>query len=241
MQQAACIATIAQMGTRMPDSPDKPGAIAKIRILLTDDHTVLREALRAAFDREPDLQIVGEAGDARETLELALRLAPDVVVMDVGMPGMSGVDITRSLVQANAAIKVLALSTFMDELVIRQMLDAGAMGYVAKSASSEDLMRAIRTVASGRTFLCPWSTSAMVDSLRQKTVSVASECPLLSPREIQVLKLLAEGKSSPEIAEILQIATSTANAHRRNIMRSLDLHSVAQLTKYAISRGIAKS
>ena len=225
----------------MPDNADNTNAVAKIRIVLTDDHTVLREALRAAFEREPDLEVVGEAGDGEQTLELAHRLAPDVVVMDVGMPGMSGVDITRSLVQANAAIKVLALSTFMDELVIRQMLDAGAMGYVAKSASAEDLMRGIRTVASGRTFLCPWSTSTMVDSLRQKTPGTASECPLLSPREIEVLKLLAEGKSSPEIAEILQIATSTANAHRRNIMRSLDLHSVAQLTKYAINHGIAKS
>ena len=225
----------------MPNGSEKTSAVAKIRILLTDDHTVLREALRAAFDREPDLQVIGEADDGAQTLELARRLAPDVVVLDIGMPGMSGVDIARSLVQANGGFKVLALSTFTDEMVIRQMLDAGAMGYVAKSASSEDLVRGIRTVAGGRTFLCPWSTSAMVVSIRQKTPSVTSECPLLSPREVEVLKLLAEGKSSPEIAEILQIATSTANAHRRNIMRSLDLHSVAQLTKYAISRGIAKS
>ena len=209
-----------------------------IRVLLVDDHKILRDALKGVLERELDIAVVGEANDGGECLELARQVRPDIVLMDIGLPVLGGIDATRALVAEDAAIKVVALSTFSDRRVVMQMLDAGARGYVVKSAGRDELLRAIRAVAYGRTYLCPDAAAVLVESLRGKK---APDSPPLEPigrREREVLQLLADGHTSPEIGKRLHIATSTVEVHRRNLMRKLELHSIAELTKYAVRHGL---
>ena len=212
-----------------------------IRVLLVDDHTILRMALRVLLARESDIKVVADVASGSEVLRLAAELTPDVVVMDIGMPGMDGIETTRRLLAATPGVKVLALSTHMERHFILQMLEAGASGYVIKSAEGEELLRAIRAVAKDKTYLCPEVASIMIDSTRHK----ASDQPFigerLGRREREVLALVAEGKTSEEIAAELHIAAGTVIAHRRNISRKLGLHSVAELTKYAIREGLTSS
>ena len=186
-----------------------------IRLMLVDDHKILRDALRAVLEHEADIALVAETDDPNKVISLAREHQPDIVVMDIGLPQTSGIEVTRPLLQELPTIKVLGLSTFSERRIILEMLDAGASGYVVKSAGQDELLRAIRALSMGRTYLCP-EVSA-------------------------VLKLLAEGSTSPEIASVLNIATSTVEVHRRNIMAKLDLHSVAELTKYAIRQGITST
>ena len=212
-----------------------------IRVLLVDDHKILREALKGVLERELDIAVVGEANDGGECLELARQTHPDIVLMDIGLPVLGGIDATRALVAEDPAIKVVALSTFSDRRVVMQMLDAGARGYVVKSAGRDELLRAIRAVAYGRTYLCPDAAAVLVESLRGKK---AVDSPPLEPigrREREVLQLLADGHTSPEIGKRLHIATSTVEVHRRNLMRKLELHSIAELTKYAVRHGLTSS
>lgn len=209
-----------------------------IRVLLVDDHKILRDALKGVLEREQDIAVVGEANDGGECLELARTVQPDIVLMDIGLPVLGGIDATRALVAEDSAIKVVALSTFSDRRVVMQMLDAGARGYVVKSAGRDELLRAIRAVAYGRTYLCPDAAAVLVESLRGKK---AVENPPVEPigrREREVLQLLADGHTSPEIGKRLHIATSTVEVHRRNLMRKLELHSIAELTKYAVRHGL---
>ena len=209
-----------------------------IRVLLVDDHKILRDALKGVLERELDIAVVGEANDGGECLELARQVRPDIVLMDIGLPVLGGIDATRALVAEDPAIKVVALSTFSDRRVVMQMLDAGARGYVVKSAGRDELLRAIRAVAYGRTYLCPDAAAVLVESLRGKK---APDSPPLEPigrREREVLQLLADGHTSPEIGKRLHIATSTVEVHRRNLMRKLELHSIAELTKYAVRHGL---
>ena len=206
-----------------------------IRIMLVDDHTVLREALRGMLEREPDMQIVAEAGDGESALRVARAVAPEVVIMDVSMRGLDGIETTRRLLAANPAIKVLALSTYRDRRVIQTILDAGASGYVVKSAAGAELRRGIRTVVEGRSYLCPETAEAVADSLRGRQQGPGQA---LSRRERQVLALIVDGKTSSDIADTLHIAQSTAEVHRRNIMRKLQVHGIANLIKYALHEGI---
>ena len=209
-----------------------------IRVLLVDDHKILRDALKGVLERELDIAVVGEANDGGECLELARQVRPDIVLMDIGLPVLGGIDATRALVAEDPAIKVVALSTFSDRRVVMQMLDAGARGYVVKSAGRDELLRAIRAVAYGRSYLCPDAAAVLVESLRGKK---APDSPPLEPigrREREVLQLLADGHTSPEIGKRLHIATSTVEVHRRNLMRKLELHSIAELTKYAVRHGL---
>lgn len=209
-----------------------------IRVLLVDDHKILRDALKGVLERELDIAVVGEANDGGECLELARQVRPDIVLMDIGLPVLGGIDATRALVAEDPAIKVVALSTFSDRRVVMQMLDAGARGYVVKSAGRDELLRAIRAVAYGRTYLCPDAAAVLVESLRGKK---SPDSPPLEPigrREREVLQLLADGHTSPEIGKRLHIATSTVEVHRRNLMRKLELHSIAELTKYAVRHGL---
>ncbi len=206
-----------------------------IRIMLVEDHTVVREALRGMLEREPDMQIVAEAGDGESALRLARMVAPEVVVMDISMPGIDGIQSTRRLLAANPAIKVLALSTYRDRRVIQQILDAGAAGYVVKSAAGAELRRGIRAVIEGRSYLCPDAAAAVADGLRERKQAPEQT---LSRRERQVLALIVEGKTSSDIAAILGIAQSTAEVHRRNIMRKLQVHGIANLIKYTIREGL---
>ena len=209
-----------------------------IRVLLVDDHKILRDALKGVLEREQDIAVVGEANDGGECLELARQLQPDIVLMDIGLPVLGGIDATRALSGENATIKVVALSTFSDRRVVMQMLDAGARGYVVKSAGRDELLRAIRAVAYGRTYLCPDAASVLVETLRSKKTADTPPSEPIGRREREVLRLLADGHTSPEIGKLLHIATSTVEVHRRNLMRKLALHSVAELTKYAVRHGL---
>jgi two-component system NarL family response regulator len=211
-----------------------------IRLILVDDHRMLREALREILEKAGDIELVAEADDGPAALKLARELAPDVVVMDIGLVGMSGIEATRRLVAEYPTIKVLALSTFADRRIVLQMLEAGASGYVVKSAGSEELLRGIRAVARGETYLYAEAAAAIVDSLRKQSLQ-GKQNQTLGRREREVLQHLAGGQTSAQIAEKLAIATGTVEVHRRNIMRKLDLHNVAELTKYAIREGLTSA
>lgn len=210
----------------------------KIRVLLVDDHTMLREALRIMLNSELDIEVVGELGDGTHVLETAKELNPDVVVMDVSMPTVNGIEATRALISALPQTRIVALSAFGYKQFIMEMMEAGALAYVIKSAAGEQLVRAIKSVARGETYLCPESASTLITANRRNEATSPSIKRNLARREIEVLRLLSQGKSSPQIGLDLHIAPSTVDVHRRNIMDKLDLHSVAELTKYAIRTGI---
>ncbi len=207
------------------------------RILLVDDHLIFREALRGLLERMPNMLVVGEAGSGQEAIELARQLDPDVVCMDIGMPGINGIEATRELCAACPDVKVIALSTHADHVYVMDMMAAGASAYVTKAESGKELLRAIEAVGRGRQYLCDGITSIVTRALVNQRQG-QSQLPLLSDREKQVLALVATGINSQQIAVQLGIATSTVDVHRRNIMRKLDLHSAVDLTRYAIANGI---
>jgi two-component system NarL family response regulator len=209
-----------------------------IRIVLADDHKMILAALRSLLEKEIDIAVVGEAGDGPALLELVERTAPDIAVVDVGMPGMNGIEATRRLLAARPVLKVIALSAYSDKRFVLEMLDAGARGYLIKASAGDELPRAIRAIAQGQTYLCPEVAGTIVEAARGKSSPEGNAAAKLGQREREVLALLAEGKSSSEIAARMHIAASTVEVHRRNIMRKLDLHSVAELTKYAIREGL---
>jgi DNA-binding NarL/FixJ family response regulator len=203
-----------------------------LRILLVDDHAMLREGLRSILAREPGVEVVGEAADGRAALDAVRALAPDVVVMDVGMADLNGIEATRRIRAESPSTRVIALSTHSDRRYVAGMLEAGARGYVAKVSAYDELRQAVRAVAAGRVYLSPRLADAGVPAPRVSTTIS------LAPREREVLQLIAEGHSSPEIAGRLHISGHTVETHRRNIMQKLGLHSVAELTRYAIREGI---
>jgi len=210
-----------------------------IRILLVDDHQMMRDGLRSILDLEDDLDVVGESGNGFEALEMARTRRPDVIVMDIGMKDLNGIEATRQIVAQNPRAKVVALSTYSNETFVISMLEAGACGYVLKDAAVDEMRRAIRVVAGGSHYLSPEVAGTVVASrLRGNAPKGASASSTLGARERQILQLLAEGHTSSEIARRLHIATATVESHRRNIMKKLDLHSVAELTKYAIREGL---
>ena len=212
-----------------------------IRIVLADDHKMILAALRSMLEKENDIAVVGEAGDGAALLEIVARTVPDIAVVDVGMPGMNGIEATRRLLAGRPRLKVIALSAYSDRRFVLEMLDAGAKGYLIKSSAGDELARAIRAIAQGRTYLCPEVAGTIVEAVRGRTPPAGSGTAKLGRREREVLALLAEGKSSSQIAACLYIAESTVEVHRRNIMRKLDLHSIAELTKYAIREGLTPS
>ena len=209
-----------------------------IRIVLADDHKMILAALRSLLEKEIDIAVVGEAGDGTALLELVERTAPDVVVVDVGMPGMNGIEATRRLLAVRPVLKVIALSAYSDKRFVLEMLEAGAKGYLIKASAGDELPRAIRAIAQGQTYLCPEVAGIIVEATRGKASRSGNAGAKLGRREREVLGLLAEGKGSSEIAARMHIAPSTVEVHRRNIMRKLGLHSVAELTKYAIREGL---
>lgn len=211
-----------------------------IRLMLVDDHRMLREALRGILEKTGDITMVAEADDGPTALALAREFTPDVVIMDIGLAGMSGIETTRRLLADNPGAKVLCLSTFADRRMVMQMIEAGARGYVVKSAGSEELLRGIRAVAQGGTYLYAEAAEAIADSLRKNSLQ-GTRSQILGRREREVLQLLASGKTSIQIGATLGIATGTVEVHRRNIMRKLDLHNVAELTRYAIREGLASA
>lgn len=211
-----------------------------IRVVLADDHKMILAALRAMLDKEADIAVVGEASDGMALLELVTQEAPDVAVVDIGMPGMNGIEATRRLIAARPRLNVIALSAYTDKRFVLEMLNAGARGYLVKASAGDELARAIRAIMQGQTYLCPEVAGAVVEAMRGKPALTEGAGAKLGQREREVLALLAEGKSSPEIAARMHIAASTVEVHRRNIMLKLDLHSIAELTKYAIREGLTQ-
>jgi DNA-binding NarL/FixJ family response regulator len=210
------------------------------RILIADDHRIVREGLRALLGDQAAITVVGEAEDGRKAVELAARLRPDIVIMDITMPGLNGIEATRQIVAANPGTRVIALSIHSDRRFVQQMFEAGATGYLLKEGAFEELTRAIHTVAEGRAFVSPGIAGILIDDLVRHMAGRGSPtgAPALSGREKEVLQLLAEGKSTKEIALILRVGAKTVETHRRQIMLKLQLDSVAELTKYAIREGL---
>jgi DNA-binding NarL/FixJ family response regulator len=211
-------------------------------ILLADDHAIMREGLRAVLEREPDLKVVGEANDGREAVALAIQLCPNVVVMDIGMPGLNGVEATRQLRTQTPEVKVIALSAYVEKQFVLAMLEAGASAYVVKASGSEEVLRAVRAVIQRRKYLSPEAAEAVVDSYVDRLYpDQAAAHSVLTQREREVLQLVAEGKSSRAIGEELSISFHTVEIHRRNLMQKLSLHTTAELTKYAIRHGLTSA
>ena len=210
-----------------------------MNILLVDDHQMMRDGLRAVLEKESDLHVSGEAADGRTALELCATLHPDVVVMDIGMPGLNGIEATRQVTTHHPRTRVVALSMNADRRYVHAMFEAGAWAYLVKSSASDELIRAIRAVAHDEKYVSPTVASAVLDTFvtgpRAQQHDPRSE---LSPREREVLQLLAEGMTSKEIAAKLDLAVSTIETHRKQIMAKLELRSVAELTKFAIRTGI---
>jgi DNA-binding NarL/FixJ family response regulator len=210
-----------------------------VRILLADDHEIVREGFRALIERQADFELVGEAATGREAVEQAAALSPDVVVIDIGLPELNGIDATRQIVAASEDVRVIALSVHTEGRYVTEMLKAGARGYLVKTCASAELIRAIRAVQHGETYLSSKVAGSIVDTLvRGDGNATAGSASPLSAREREVLALLAEGKTSKQIAFELGVAARTVDLHRQNMMKKLDMYSVAELTKYAIREGI---
>lgn len=215
----------------------------KIRLLLVDDHAVVRSGLRMLLMSEEDMEIVGEAGNAAEALEAVRLLKPDVVLMDIGLPDMSGIEATREIRKQHPDVAVVALTIHEDEEYFFKMLDAGARGYVPKRAAPEELITAIRAAAINEVYIYPSLAKLLVRDYLSQDHSVEQSKALdnLTDREQEVLTFLAEGKSNDEIAEGLVISPKTVARHRENIMHKLNLHSRAELVRYAIRKGIIEA
>lgn len=212
-----------------------------IRIILADDHKILRQGLRSLLEKENDFEVVAEADDGRETLELVANLLPDVVIMDIGMPNLNGIEATRQIHSMSPDIKVLALSMHAEEQFVAEMLRAGAAGYLLKDCAYDELVRAIRTIVSGRAYLSPDIAGILVrEFLTARTTPQETSSPfsVLTPREREVLQLIAEGNTTKQIAKILGVSVKTIDTHRQQIMQKLDIHNVAELTRYAIKEGL---
>jgi len=211
----------------------------KTRVLLADDHVMMRGGLRMLLEQNAELAVVGEAEDGRETVRLAKKLSPDVVVMDIAMPDMNGIEATRQIIAEHPGIKVIALSMHSDRHFVSEMLKAGATAYLLKQCAVDELIMAIRTVLKNQTYLSPCISGVVVDHfVRNTSKSESTVFSHLTDREREVLQLMAEGKSSKVIANQLNLSIKTIETHRMKIMEKLNIHTVAQLTKYAIREGL---
>ena len=212
----------------------------KLRILLADDHIVVRTGLRALLERQPNLEVVGESENGRDTVELAASLAPDVVVMDVGMPILNGIEATKTIVTQRPATAVVILSMHADESYVMRALKAGARGYLLKDSAAADLISAIHAVSQNKSFFSPKVSRILAEDyvrvLKQK--GAVDSYDLLTNREREILQLVAEGKANKEVATALNISPYTVETHRSHILQKLNLHNPAELILYAVRKGI---
>lgn len=217
----------------------------RIRVIIVDDHAMMRDGIRSILEHEEGFEVIAEAGDGRDAVELAGRLAPDVVLLDVAMSGLNGMEATRKIIAADPAIAVIGLSMHSDARYVTGMLDAGARGYLLKTCGSDELLRAIAAAMRKKIYVTPDLTHVLVDRRQNgKKEAVPTGTPSadsLTPREREVVQLIAEGLTNKEIAAKLGNTLKTVESHRTNLMRKLDLHCIAQLTKYAIREGLTSS
>ena len=212
--------------------------MTKIRVLLADDHAVLRAGIRALLDMQPDIEVIGEAGDGRQAVERVRELGPDIILMDIGMPGLDGLAATRQIKENHPRTRILILTQHENKEYVLPALKIGASGYVLKRAEGDELLTAIRAVHAVGTFLDPAVAGVLADDTRRKPGSPADPFDALTEREREVLTLLAQGSTYQHIAETLFISPKTVDFHRTNLMRKLGLSSRADLTKYAVQRGL---
>jgi len=208
-----------------------------IKILIADDHEILREGIRKMIEKEPDMEVVGEAEDGRSAVKMARKLAPDVVLMDITMPDLNGMDATRKIVSETPGVKVLALSMHQDRKYVTGMLEAGATGYLIKGCKFEELATAIRSVARKNVYLSPRIADMVLQGYLGKSPKKFAE-PVLSSREREVLQLLAEGNSVKETAFKLGVSAKTVETHRRHIMEKLQISNSSEIVKYALREGL---
>lgn len=209
------------------------------KLIIADDHKIIRDGLKSLISQHSDLQVVAEAGDGRRVVELVRELRPDVVIMDVNMPELNGIEATRQIVADYPDTRVIALSMHSDRRFVNAMLKTGASGYLLKDCAFEEIIRAVKAVLNGQMYLSASITSQVVDDLiTKKTEESESMLMVLSDREREALQLLAEGNSTKEIASVMNVSVKTIESHRKNIMDKLDLRSVAALTKFAIREGL---
>ncbi|MEN6534054.1 MAG: response regulator transcription factor [Bryobacteraceae bacterium] len=214
--------------------------MSEIRVLLADDHGVVRKGLRYLLQKSPDVTIVGEACDGREAVTMAEELGPDVIVMDIAMPMLNGIDATAQIVKKNSRAGIIILSMHSDESYLVRALSAGARGYLLKDSAENDLLRAVQAVSQGRPFFSPKIAQTLLDDymrrLRQEHLEDSYD--LLTDREKEILQLLAEGKSNKEAATLLDLSLYTVETHRAHIMQKLNLHNTAEIVLYAVRKKI---
>lgn len=229
--------------SRHPNPPDSPlagCAVGNLRILLSDDHTLVRQGLRKILEERHDWQVVAETGDGRQAVQQTLSLEPDVAILDIGMPLLNGIEATRQIVRRLPSVRVLILSMHADEAYITQALQAGAKGYLLKDSADTDLIRGVADVAAGKSFFSPAVAKVMLDDyvrhLAQK--GIVDRYDSLSEREREIFQLIAEGHTNKEIADLLSVSPATVETHRAHILQKLDLHNTAEVVLYAVRRGV---
>ena len=210
-----------------------------IRVLLADDHKIIRDGLKTLIEKEAGMEVIAEAENGRKTVRLAQKLHPNVVIMDVTMPDMNGIDATRKIMEETPGVRVIGLSMHSDRRYVLGMLEAGACGYLLKDCAFEELATAIRNVAEGNTYLSPRIAEVVVQGYLDKAPGPShGSGAVLTPREREVLQLLAEGMAAKEIASHLNVSVKTVETHRRNMMEKLNMRGIAELTKYAVREGL---
>jgi len=212
-----------------------------IRILLADDHRIVIEGLKKLLEQEADMEVVGETANGLSAIDASRELLPDIVIMDIGMPDLNGIEATRQIVRESKGTKVIGLSMHSAEKYVKQMLKAGAWGYLLKDCAGDELVMAVRTVAGGRKYLSPAVANVVLDSYaHEPTEQGGSVFAVLTQREREVLQLLAEGRTTKQIGRSLHISPKTVEAHRLRVMGKLNMNSVAKLTKYAVMEGLTR-